>query len=102
DSRTSHPSQSRDSSSCSIAVIRAARSGCEPVAWRSDDGWRSSSGRAIDGYGTPRMNDAPLLQADVAVVGAGGAGLYAALRASGAGASVVRVSATPPGATPTH
>ena len=30
------------SSSCSIAVIRAARSGCAPVSWRSDDGWRSS------------------------------------------------------------
>src|SRR3954463_2847056 len=41
------------------------------------------------------MNEAPQLQADLAVVGAGGAGLYAALSASAEGASVVLVSATP-------
>src|SRR3954469_9495048 len=95
DSRTSQPSQSRACSSCSIAVMRAARSGCEPVSCSSDDGWRSTSGRAIDGYRTPPMNDAPQLHADVAVVGAGGAGLYAALSAAAEGASVVLVSATP-------
>jgi L-aspartate oxidase len=41
------------------------------------------------------MSEAPKLQADVAVVGAGGAGLYAALTAAAEGASVVLVSATP-------
>jgi len=41
------------------------------------------------------MTDAPQLHADVAVVGAGGAGLYAALSAAAEGASVVLVSATP-------
>src|SRR4051812_49981421 len=41
------------------------------------------------------MNEAPQLQADLAVVGAGGAGLYAALSASAEGASVALVSATP-------
>jgi L-aspartate oxidase len=41
------------------------------------------------------MSQATQLQADVAVVGAGGAGLYAALTASAEGASVVLVSATP-------
>jgi L-aspartate oxidase len=39
--------------------------------------------------------DEPLLTTDVAVVGAGGAGLYAALTAARAGASVALVSATP-------
>jgi L-aspartate oxidase len=39
--------------------------------------------------------DEPLLIADVAVVGAGAAGLYAALTAAEAGASVALVSATP-------
>jgi L-aspartate oxidase len=41
------------------------------------------------------MSEAPQLQADVAVVGAGGAGLYTALSAAAEGASVVLVSATP-------
>ncbi len=41
------------------------------------------------------MADEPLLTADVAVVGAGAAGLYAALTAAEAGASVALVSATP-------
>jgi L-aspartate oxidase len=39
--------------------------------------------------------DEPLLTADVAVVGAGAAGLYAALTAAEAGATVALVSATP-------
>jgi L-aspartate oxidase len=39
--------------------------------------------------------DEPLLTTDVAVVGAGGAGLYAALTAARSGASVALVSATP-------
>src|SRR5438477_5918910 len=41
------------------------------------------------------MARAGLIEADVAVVGAGAAGLYAALTASRAGASVALVSATP-------
>jgi L-aspartate oxidase len=41
------------------------------------------------------MNEASPLQADLAVVGAGGAGLYAALSAAAEGANVVLVSATP-------
>src|SRR5437763_3107249 len=41
------------------------------------------------------MSQAPQLQADVAVVGAGGAGLYAALSAAAEGARVVLISATP-------
>jgi L-aspartate oxidase len=41
------------------------------------------------------MSQAPKLDADVAVVGAGGAGLYAALTAAAEGASVTLVSATP-------
>jgi L-aspartate oxidase len=41
------------------------------------------------------MSEAPKLEADVAIVGAGGAGLYAALTAAAEGARVVLVSATP-------
>ncbi len=41
------------------------------------------------------MLDEPVISSDLAVVGAGGAGLYAALIAARAGASVVLVSATP-------
>jgi L-aspartate oxidase len=41
------------------------------------------------------MSEAPKLQADVAVVGAGGAGLYAALSAAAEGATVALISATP-------
>ncbi|MEJ7797677.1 MAG: FAD-dependent oxidoreductase [Solirubrobacteraceae bacterium] len=41
------------------------------------------------------MADEPLLTADVTVVGAGAAGLYAALTAAEAGAAVALVSATP-------
>jgi L-aspartate oxidase len=43
----------------------------------------------------PSSSQAPSLEADVAVVGAGAAGLYAALCAARAGAEVVLVSATP-------
>src|SRR5271170_4617132 len=39
--------------------------------------------------------DEPLIRADIAVVGAGGAGLYTALSAARAGARVALVSATP-------
>ena len=41
------------------------------------------------------MPDEPVISSDLAVVGAGAAGLYAALNAAAAGASVVLVSATP-------
>jgi len=47
------------------------------------------------GYGTPRVATNSELSCDVAVVGAGAAGLYAALSAAAAGASVALVSATP-------
>jgi L-aspartate oxidase len=45
-------------------------------------------------YATP-ISEASPIRADVAVVGAGGAGLYAALNAARAGARVVLISATP-------
>src|SRR3954468_361745 len=90
--RRSHPSPPRASSSRSIATIRAARSGCGPGSWRSDDSWVSSTGAATAAYRTRHM---PVHRADVAVVGAGAAGLFAALTASGAGARVALVSATP-------
>ncbi|MBW3608995.1 MAG: FAD-dependent oxidoreductase [Actinobacteria bacterium] len=41
------------------------------------------------------MPDEPVISSDLAVVGAGAAGLYAALNAAAAGAGVVLVSATP-------
>ncbi|MFT4034581.1 MAG: FAD-dependent oxidoreductase [Patulibacter sp.] len=41
------------------------------------------------------MSPAPVAQADVAVVGAGAAGLYCALQAAGRGARVALISATP-------
>ncbi len=44
---------------------------------------------------SPSAADRPVLDADVCVVGAGGAGLYAALTAAREGARVVLVSATP-------
>jgi len=46
-------------------------------------------------YGTHVADDRSLLDADVAVVGAGAGGLYAALTAARAGARVVLISATP-------
>ncbi len=46
------------------------------------------------GYGT-RVPDAHLHETEIAVVGAGGAGLYAALTAARAGARVTLISATP-------
>ena len=72
DSRTSQPSQSRRPSSSSIAVIRAARSGCAPVSWRSDDGWRSPTAkflspgelRALNERLAAREGDLLLLVAD--------------------------------------
>jgi len=49
---------------------------------------------ARDGYGT-RVPDTAVHETDIAVVGAGGAGLYAALTAARAGARVTLISATP-------
>ena len=43
----------------------------------------------------PRMPVAQPIEADVAVVGAGGAGLYASLTAAAQGARVALISATP-------
>src|SRR6266540_3741271 len=94
DSRTSQCSQSRADSTCSIASIRATRSGCTPVSCSSDDGWRSRSGEAIS-LPYPRMTEPGRIDADLAVVGAGAAGLYAALTGARSGATVALVSATP-------
>ena len=71
-----------------------ARSGCGPVSCSSDDGWRSRSGAAIS-LRYPRMAGPARIETDLVVVGAGAAGLYAALTAAGAGARVALVSATP-------
>src|SRR5262245_44285800 len=94
ESRTSHPSHPRSSSARSIATIRAIRSGCAPVSCSRDDSWR----RRI-GCGTalpyPRMAEREPIEADLAVVGAGAAGLYAALTGAREGARVALISATP-------
>ena len=73
------------------------RSGCGPVSCSSDDGWWQQDRARHAGYRTPPMAGRPprSTEADVAVVGAGGAGLYAALTAARAGARVALVSATP-------
>ena len=95
DRRTSHPSQSRSLSARSIATIRRADSGCAPVSCSSDEGWRSRTRPGIRDTVPANVADEPLLTTDVAVVGAGAAGLYAALTAARAGARVALVSATP-------
>ena len=74
-------------SSASIARMRSGRSGCGPVSCSSDDGWRKKSGAATPVRYSPRVTAPPPtpLRADVAVVGAGAAGLYAALIAAARG-----------------
>src|SRR5215217_4068768 len=98
DSRTSQPSQSCASSARSTATMRSARSGWAPVSCSRDEGWRSMSG-AGGRTGTwvryPRMADPERIEADLAVVGAGAAGLYAAYTGAQRGARVALVSATP-------
>ena len=75
--------------------MRAGARGAAPVSCCSDDGWRERSGRAIAGTVPAHDRRAPASHADVAVVGAGAAGLYAALTAAREGARVALVSATP-------
>ena len=72
--------------------MRAARSGCAPVSCASEAGWRE-----VDRAGHASTVLAPMaspatIEADLAVVGAGAAGLYAALTAARAGARVALVS----------
>src|SRR4051794_29942617 len=77
-----------------MATIRRGDSGCAPVLCSSDDGWRIRTGGAIR-IRYPRVPRDPMLSCEIAVVGAGAAGLYTALPAASTGASVVLVSATP-------
>src|SRR4051794_39407637 len=72
--------------------MRSTRSGCWPVSWSCEDGcWNRTRDTGVR---YPAMPPARL-QADLAVVGAGAAGLYAALTAAAAGARVALISATP-------
>jgi L-aspartate oxidase len=74
-----------------MACMRATRSGCPgPVSCSSDEGWLKKTGTRRR-YGTGVES----LLADVAVVGAGAAGLYAALIAAEQGARVALVSRSP-------
>src|SRR3954465_12845219 len=95
DSRRSQPSPPRASSSRSIATMRSGRSGCGPGSWRSDDSWWKNTGADKGLYGTPAMATPSVQRADVAIVGAGAAGLFTALTVARAGARAALVSATP-------
>src|SRR3954463_15370850 len=74
--------------------MRSLRSGWPgPVSCSSDDGWRKRTGTRA---GTvPAVSASDPLRVDVAVVGAGAAGLYAALTAASEGARVALVSRSP-------
>src|SRR3954451_13473138 len=88
---TSHPNQSWRSISASSARIRSGRSGWRGTSWASESGWRSQTVRGTRiPYGL-----LPMDRADLIVVGAGAAGLYAALTAARDGAQVALVSARP-------
>ena len=90
-STTSHPNQSWRSISASSAMIRSGRSGCRGTSWASESGWRSQTVRGTRiPYGL-----LPMDRADLIVVGAGAAGLYAALTAAREGAQVALISARP-------
>src|SRR4051795_10845866 len=90
-STTSHPNQSWRSISASSATIRSGRSGWRGTSWASESGWRSQTVRGTRiPYGL-----LPMDRADLIVVGAGAAGLYAALTAAREGAQVALVSARP-------
>src|SRR3954469_19031035 len=88
---SSHPS-----ASCAASWTTSSRracSGCSPVSCSSDDGWWKTTRDDTAGYGNrPRMDP---LRADLAVIGAGAAGLSPALCGARLGARVVLVSATP-------
>src|SRR3954449_12188820 len=65
------------------------------MSWRSDESWSKKTGADTALYGTPAMTPATVQRADVIVVGAGAAGLFAALAVTRAGARAALVSATP-------
>src|SRR3954451_197919 len=91
DRMTSHPNQSWRSISASSAMIRSGRSGCRGTSWASESWWRSQTVRGTRiPYGL-----LPMDRADLIVVGAGAAGLYAALTAAREGARVALISARP-------
>ena len=72
-------------------MIRSGRSGCRGTSWASESGWRSQTVRDTRiPYGL-----LPMDRADLIVVGAGAAGLYAALTAAREGAQVTLISARP-------
>src|SRR3954469_14107833 len=95
DRRRSQPSQSRASSSRSIAAMRSGRSGCGPMSCSSDDGWCRKTGAPTANYRTRAMAEPSVHRADVTIVGAGAAGLFTALTVVQAGARAALVSATP-------
>ena len=75
--------------------IRSGRSGCPGTSWRSDASWRSQMGRRPRRYRTPPVVPCRRARSDLVVVGAGAAGLFAALTAAREGARVTLVSARP-------
>ena len=88
---TSQPNQSWRSISASSATIRSGRSGWPGTSWASESSWRSQTVRDTRiPYDLPAME-----RADLIVVGAGAAGLYAALCAAREGARVALISARP-------
>ena len=87
----------RAASARSIATIRAMRSGWAPVSCAWEESWTQQEPGTL-GVRYPAMSDAQrdeVLAVDIVVVGAGAAGLYAALTAAEHGARVAVVSATP-------
>ena len=64
-----------------------------PVSWSSDAGWRKNGGMGAGTVPARLGRNSPTT--DVAVVGAGAAGLYAALVAAAEGARVALVSRSP-------
>src|ERR1035441_2653261 len=75
-----------------MAIIRAGCSGGGAGSWASEDGsWRRTGAAAIGRYRTDQVSR---VETQVAVVGAGAAGLYTALCQARLGARVTLVSAT--------
>src|SRR5829696_6879634 len=89
-STRSHPNHPCRSIAASSATIRAGRSGWPGTSWASESSWRSQTVR-----GTRIPYGASVDRADLIVVGAGAAGLYASLTAAREGARVALVSARP-------
>src|SRR5664279_5533714 len=76
-----------------MATMRAGCSGWWPVSCSSEEGCSSNTGAAA--MGQYRTGQVQRIETQVAVVGAGAAGLYTALCAARSGARVTLVSATP-------